>query len=545
MLLKISIITPCFNAEKYIEETIESIISQRGDFDIEYIIVDGASTDNTTTIITEYKNSIDNCSYPIKCNSVSIKLLSETDSGMYEALSKGLKLATGDIIAYQNADDFYLPNAFSAVMLTFSHYKPIRWLTGVISGYNENGNICLQKLPYLYNSSYMRQGVYGKELPYIQQESCFWRRSLLRYIDMERLASLSYAGDFYIWSRFAEANELRILNVPLSGFRKHGENKSADMDAYWHEYDQCTTEQTINLSKDRDFLLHKKAWQLSSPEILNINQSIIRLDQARLTHIKELQKSQEKPQKLLEKPLISVITVTYNDENGLVDTLASVAKQTFENIEYIVIDGGSTDNSHRLFDQYKTSIDTLVSEPDHGIYDAMNKGIARARGDWIIFMNAGDCFHDDTTLALTSDKLDSEVDVIYGDRIYKDMKGDERLEKAKPIETIFSRMPFCHQSTFVKTSILKKAPFNLTYKYGADYNFFVEQYVIGKKFLHIDQVICIFVQGGKSESGLRPHIEALKILLDNAPDKKSAGSSVYLRSLRSNFQDMLRDYLRE
>ncbi|MEH6557745.1 MAG: glycosyltransferase [Oceanicoccus sp.] len=541
--MKISIITPCFNAEKYIEETIESIISQRGDFDIEYIIIDGESTDNTLPIISGYREKIDCGAYPIRCNAVSIRLLSEIDTGMYDALSKGLSQATGDVIAYQNADDYYLPNAFSAVALIFSHYRAIKWLTGVISGYNEDGNICLQKLPFRYHSSYIQQGLYGRELPFIQQESCFWRRALTDEIDMKHLSRQQYAGDFYLWSQFSKRHELRIVNVPLSGFRKHGENKSTDMDSYWAEFNQCAT--GTSSKEDETLLLHKKAWSLSTDEILELNPAIVRLNQPRLKHIKEKSAHtvSNNNRKVQRKPLLTIITVTYNDASGLEKTIPSIVNQTFDDYEYIVIDGDSTDNTVDLLEAHSQNIDILLSEPDDGIYHAMNKGIRRAQGEWIIFMNAGDYFSDDSTLALTAGRLADDADIIYGDRIYKDRNGNKSLQKAKPIETIFSRMPFCHQSTFVKSSILKIHPFNLTYKYGADYNFFVEQYVAGKKFLHIDRVICVFVQGGKSESGFRPHIEALKILLDNAPDKKSVKSNVYLQSLRTNFQGMLKDYL--
>ena len=106
--MKLSIITPCYNSENFIEETIESVLSQRGDFEIEYIIVDGGSTDRTLSIVRKYNDWIESGSFPIKCSKANITYISERDKGMYDALAKGFKLVTGDIIAYINSDDFYL-----------------------------------------------------------------------------------------------------------------------------------------------------------------------------------------------------------------------------------------------------------------------------------------------------------------------------------------------------------------------------------------------------------------------------------------------------
>ena len=134
--MKISIITPVKNLEKYISETIESVINQRGDFDLEYLIMDGQSVDNTLKICEDYQQQIQTKSRAIFCNSVYFKIKSTRDNSMYEALAKGLQLATGDIISYINGDDFYLPNAFSCVAEIFSNYTTINWITGLPGCYN-------------------------------------------------------------------------------------------------------------------------------------------------------------------------------------------------------------------------------------------------------------------------------------------------------------------------------------------------------------------------------------------------------------------------
>ena len=96
-------------------------------------------------------------------------------------------------------------------------------------------------------------------------------------------------------------------------------------------------------------------------------------------------------------PKFSIITVTYNAGKVLEDTIQSVITQTYKNVEYILVDGGSTDNTLSIINQYRSMIQQVISEPDRGLYDAMNKGIKMATGDYICFLNAGDAFHEDDT----------------------------------------------------------------------------------------------------------------------------------------------------
>ena len=116
-------------------------------------------------------------------------------------------------------------------------------------------------------------------------------------------------------------------------------------------------------------------------------------------------------------PKFSIITVTYNAGAVLEDTIQSVITQTYKNVEYIIVDGGSKDRTLQIIEQYKEHIHTVISEPDKGLYDAMNKGIALASGDYLCFLNAGDCFHEDDTLQQMVHSIHGSVlpDVIYGE----------------------------------------------------------------------------------------------------------------------------------
>jgi glycosyltransferase involved in cell wall biosynthesis len=234
---KISIITPCFNAEKYILETVTSVINQSAILNnratLEYIICDGGSTDKTVDIIK-------NINHPC------ITIISEPDKGMYDALSKGLAKASGDIIAYINAGDFYYNKAFDVVVRLFAN-KNIHWLKGLDVHFNENSEIIQVKLPFRYKKSFILSGEYGEALPYIQQESVFWRRELTNTIDSNKLSSFKLAGDYYMWHCFSKNNyTLNIVESFLGGFKVHDQQLSSALDKYKSEKKSITKYSVLN-----------------------------------------------------------------------------------------------------------------------------------------------------------------------------------------------------------------------------------------------------------------------------------------------------------
>ena len=199
-------------------------------------------------------------------------------------------------------------------------------------------------------------------------------------------------------------------------------------------------------------------------------------------------------------PLITVVTVVLNDSQGLMKTINSVLSQNYKNIEYIIIDGGSTDETKKLLIEYKEKVSFILSEPDNGIYDAMNKGIKHANGMWINFMNAGDVFFNDDTIKNVVERITGDYDIIYGHANLVRKNGSVDLQKASErLDEIWKRMQFCHNSLFAKATCLKEHMFNITYRIAADCEFVVWCYKNNKALKYIDLVICKYQTGGFSE----------------------------------------------
>lgn len=210
----------------------------------------------------------------------------------------------------------------------------------------------------------------------------------------------------------------------------------------------------------------------------------------------------------MKNKLVTIITVCYNSEKTIERTIKSVLNQTFNNYEYIFIDGMSTDNTNSIIDKYKKQFEekgvpvTHIIEKDEGIYDAMNKGAELANGVWVNYMNSDDYFYTNKILEeIFTNNSYEDVDVIYGDTRY--IKEDEEyIEKGKSIDTITYHIPFCHQSAFVKSYLQKKYRFNKKYKISADYDFFLNLYLKRKKFIYLPITISNFSFGGISNSNL-------------------------------------------
>lgn len=213
-------------------------------------------------------------------------------------------------------------------------------------------------------------------------------------------------------------------------------------------------------------------------------------------------------------PTLSVITVVRNCVDIIENTILSVINQNYSNLEYIIIDGNSTDGTKGVIQKYEDKINLWISETDKGIYDAMNKGISNANGKFVNFMNAGDVFINSNICKLFAEQiLKKEFDVFYGDVIARsDINNSEILVKAKSLNKIWKGMIFCHQSTFIKLSNLKERPFDLKFKIVADYNQILSLYINNKMFCYIPTVMAKVLIGGVSYSKPKTIIEQIKVI---------------------------------
>jgi len=200
------------------------------------------------------------------------------------------------------------------------------------------------------------------------------------------------------------------------------------------------------------------------------------------------------------KPLITVVTVVINGEKFIEKTIKSVIEQNYDNVEYIVVDGGSTDATLNIIRKYEHAIDYWVSEPDKGIYDAMNKAISLGSGDWINFMNAGDVFFNANILLkiFESPQAFSEFDVIYGNH---EVRFSDKIKKVRAgeIKNLWKGSQFCHQSTFVRLSYHKINMFNLRKKIAADFDIFATMKNNKARFFKLCFVISSVSAGGVSD----------------------------------------------
>ena len=187
---------------------------------LEYIIVDGGSTDGTLEIIKKYEKHI-------------FKWISEPDNGMYDAINKGFKLSTGDIMAWINSDDIYFKDTFSKLVEIFTMFPDIKWLQGIPTCIDEQGRIVLVSDLKIWS----KYDYYIKNYNWIQQESVFWKRTLWEKAGGQVSKTYKYAGDLELWTRFFRYEKLYSARFLLSAFRFRGSNQlsSAHLYDYYNE----------------------------------------------------------------------------------------------------------------------------------------------------------------------------------------------------------------------------------------------------------------------------------------------------------------------
>ena len=190
---------------------------------------------------------------------------------------------------------------------------------------------------------------------------------------------------------------------------------------------------------------------------------------------------------------LTIITVCYNAEKEIEETIQSIIYQTYSNIEYLIVDGLSKDRTVDIIKRYEGSKIRWISELDKGLYDAMNKGIKMATGDWICFMNAGDKFLDNKVVeSVFSRNILVDTGVVYGDVVLDYTPYGLVLKRMNHLEGVQQALGLCHQATFTRTSLLKERQYDLSYRIFADINAFYIMWEKGIKFQYVPVTFALF-----------------------------------------------------
>jgi glycosyltransferase involved in cell wall biosynthesis len=208
------------------------------------------------------------------------------------------------------------------------------------------------------------------------------------------------------------------------------------------------------------------------------------------------------------RPLVSIVTVCLNSEDHLEQTIQSVINQTYYNIEYIVIDGGSSDKTTDIIRKYDSSLEYWVSEPDKGIYDAMNKGISHTGGEWVGILNSDDWYNSKAVeWVITSAKENIDIDVFHGDVMNVEEDGTF-TRSAGSHENLLENPALHHPSCFVRKEIYNKWRYDHKFRINADYDFFLRLQKESRTFMYLDVPIAFFRRTGASNK------PAFKVVVD-------------------------------
>ena len=231
---------------------------------------------------------------------------------------------------------------------------------------------------------------------------------------------------------------------------------------------------------------------------------------------------------------LSIITINFNNAEGLRKTMKSVVDQTNQEYEYIVIDGGSSDTSKEVIMQYQEHISYWCSEKDTGIYNAMNKGLSKATGEYLLFLNSGDYLHDSLVLEDMLQLLFKE-DIIYGDLLFMDSAGKGEVFKYPNVLNIdyFLERSLGHPASFIRRSLFQDSLYSESFKIVSDWEFFVKKIVLeAVSYKHVERTISVFDTSGVSSQSLNLcNKEREQVLLHFFPGMllDSLQSAAYIR----------------
>lgn len=278
---RVSIVTPSYNQGRFLGETIASVLSQEGDFFIDYIIADGGSTDDSVEVIQRFEEALKNGEFPVKCSGIDLQWWSRPDAGQSAALNEGFKAADGAIVAWLNSDDCYYPGAVRRAVEVFAADADVGLVYGYCANTDESGDV--ERI--LKSPEFDRQLLF-RNMNLINQPATFFRRSLLEeagYIDED----MHYAMDYDLWLRMAKLAKFKLIPEVLATYRFSPGSKSIhDSQAFWPEVDKIIRREG-GLGLPRSYLfLHRFGWvhrlwsRLRSPLLMKVKNKVFGFWQA-------------------------------------------------------------------------------------------------------------------------------------------------------------------------------------------------------------------------------------------------------------------------
>lgn len=400
-------------------------------------------------------------------------------------VSSALRRMQSDIVTYMDALSVYFDETLSSVKEIFENHKEINWIIGKKYICDENGKELYEALK-IYPQSLIIKGGFGVHADNcILQEASFFRHKILSNRDMEELNKYNYAIDFCLWKIIAKKEKLYTVNsIYVKSIKREIDINILDK-----------RKKEMKIIQGDDELSQREKFLLDSIDGLNCseNQNIINSFYVLDPYGNKYNKKRE--QKL------TIITICYNDKDVYV-TCESIVNQTMQNFEWIVIDGGSCKEILSIIQQYSSRIDYFISEKDNGVYNAMNKGIKRAKGQFINFMNSGDIFNSCDVLEKVFSREKFNGEVLYGKekRILPGRKVFIQDFPNKIDKNFFFNFFLAHQSMFVKASLFDKyGLYDESFKISSDNEknlLFISHNV---KFEKLDYIIAARVLDGISD----------------------------------------------
>lgn len=240
-----------------------------------------------------------------------------------------------------------------------------------------------------------------------------------------------------------------------------------------------------------------------------------------------------------EQVKITIITISYNSEKTIEETIKSVISQKYDNLEYIIIDGCSTDKTMDIVNKYRARIATIISEKDNGISDAFNKGVRAATGELICMINSDDLMNEDAA-QIIANAYEKDIDIYYGDVISVDQYKNVIRRRPRKLERFIYSQPIYHQSTYISKNAYKKfGLYDTNLKMAMDYELLYKMYLGGAKFRYVDKALSTFSLQGLSGSNELKNAKAVYNVSTRCGTSKIRAILYLIRSYITHYLKLL------